>query len=307
MAKLLGSLNNSSLTRRIAITLVVIFLTSLAIVLSLLNFLLQGQAISRINQQSNLIMDSMLAVREYTSQHVNPIVAPLNNNNIEFMPEAVPSYSATTVFSFLKNNPSYSNYSYREATLNPTNLKDKADSTESDIIQEFRTNPTMKLKTGGRQTPVGSFHYIARPIKVSKQSCLACHSDPALAPKSQLLTYGKNNGFGWKLGETIGAQIVTVPVDAIYTSKWNSLLSLSSLVGLSFLGVGLATLILLQKLILKPIRLMSARADEASIHPESIEFSEKLRPDEIGSIARSLERMKQSLIISMRMLKDKNQ
>lgn len=307
MAKLLGSLNNSSLTRRIAITLVVIFLTSLAIVLSLLNFLLQGQAISRINQQSNLIMDSMLAVREYTSQHVNPIVAPLNNNNIEFMPEAVPSYSATTVFSFLKNNPSYSNYSYREATLNPTNLKDKADSTESDIIQEFRTNPTMKLKTGERQTPVGSFHYIARPIKVSKQSCLACHSDPALAPKSQLLTYGKNNGFGWKLGETIGAQIVTVPVDAIYTSKWNSLLSLSSLVGLSFLGVGLATLILLQKLILKPIRLMSARADEASIHPESIEFSEKSRPDEIGSIARSLERMKQSLIISMRMLKDKNQ
>ncbi|MFM7643091.1 MAG: DUF3365 domain-containing protein [Cyanobium sp.] len=307
MAKLLGSLNNSSLTRRIAITLVVIFLTSLAIVLSLLNFLLQGQAISRINQQSNLIMDSMLAVREYTSQHVNPIVAPLNNNNIEFMPEAVPSYSATTVFSFLKNNPSYSNYSYREATLNPTSLKDKADSTESDIIQEFRTNPTMKLKTGERQTPVGSFHYIARPIKVSKQSCLACHSDPALAPKSQLLTYGKNNGFGWKLGETIGAQIVTVPVDAIYTSKWNSLLSLSSLVGLSFLGVGLATLILLQKLILKPIRLMSARADEASIHPESIEFSEKSRPDEIGSIARSLERMKQSLIISMRMLKDKNQ
>ncbi|MFN9056339.1 MAG: DUF3365 domain-containing protein [Cyanobacteriota bacterium] len=288
-------------------TLVVIFLTSLAIVLSLLNFLLQGQAISRINQQSNLIMDSMLAVREYTSQHVNPIVAPMNNNNVEFMPEAVPSYSATTVFSFLKNNPNYSNYSYREATLNPTNLKDKADSTESEIIQEFRANPTMKLKTGERQTPVGSFHYIARPIKVSKQSCLACHSDPALAPKSQLLTYGKNNGLGWKLGETIGAQIVTVPVDAIYTSKRNSLLSLSSLVGLSFLGVGLATLILLQKLILRPIRLMSARADEASIHPEAIEFAEKSRPDEIGSIARSLERMKQSLIISMRMLKEKNQ
>lgn len=307
MVKLLGSPNNSSLTRRMATTLLLIFLTSLAVVLSALNFLLQGQAISRINQQSNLIMDSMLAVREYTSKHVNPIVAPINNNTVEFLPEAVPSYSATTVFGFLKNNPNYANYSYREATLNPTNLKDKADSTEAAIIQEFRSNPTMKLKTGERQTPVGSFHYIARPIKVSKQSCLACHSDPALAPKSQLLTYGKNNGFGWKLGETIGAQIVTVPVDAIYASKWQSLLSLSSLVGVSFLGVGLATLILLQKLILKPIRLMSTRADEASIHPEAIEFAEKSRSDEIGSIARSLERMKQSLIISMRMLKEKNQ
>lgn len=307
MAKSFGGIKNSSLDRRMASTLLGIFLSSLAVILTLLNFLLQGQATSRIDQQSDLIMDSMLAVREYTSQHVNPIVAPMNNNNVEFLPEAVPSYSATSVFGFLKDNPNYANYSYREATLNPTNLKDKADSNESAIIQEFRSNPTMKSMTGERQTPVGNFHYIARPIKVSKQSCLACHSDPALAPKSQLLSYGKNNGFGWKLGETIGAQIVTVPVDTIYMSKRNSLLSLSSLVGLSFLGVGLATMALLRKLILKPISLMSARADEASIHPEAIEFAEKSRSDEIGSIARSLERMRQSLVISMRMLKEKNQ
>jgi HAMP domain-containing protein len=289
-----------------ATILLVIFISSLAIVLTLLNFLLEGQAVSRIDQQSNLIMDSLIAVRQYTSKYVNPIVAPINKNNIEFLPEAVPSYSATTVFSLLKEGQSYANYSYREATLNPTNLKDKADSLEAQIIQEFRSNPTMKIKTGERRTPVGNFHYIARPLKVSSQSCLVCHSTPDLAPKSQLLTYGKNNGFGWKLGETIGSQIVTVPVDEIYVSKWNSLLSLTTLVGLSFVVVGLATLYVLQKSVLKPIRLMSARADQASIQPESIEFSEKLRGDEIGSIAKSLERMKHSLVISMRLLGEKN-
>lgn len=222
------------------------------------------------------------------------------------MPEAVPSYSATTVFSLLKEEKSYANYSYREATLNPTNLKDKADSLETQIIQEFRSNPTIKIKTGERHTPVGNFHYVARPIKVSSQSCLACHSTPELAPRSQLLTYGKNNGFDWKLGETIGSQIVTVPVDEIYISKWNSLLSLALLISLSFLAVGMSTLFVLQKLILKPIRLMSARADQASVQPESIEFSEKLRADEIGTIAKSLDRMKHSLVISMRLLAKKN-
>jgi HAMP domain-containing protein len=306
MLKSLQIATKSSLSRKMATILLVIFISSLAIVLTLLNFLLEGQAVSRIDQQSNLIMDSLIAVRQYTSKYVNPIVAPINKNNIEFLPEAVPSYSATTVFSLLKEGQSYANYSYREATLNPTNLKDKADSLEAQIIQEFRSNPTMKIKTGERRTPVGNFHYIARPLKVSSQSCLVCHSTPDLAPKSQLLTYGKNNGFGWKLGETIGSQIVTVPVDEIYVSKWNSLLSLTTLVGLSFVVVGLATLYVLQKSVLKPIRLMSARADQASIQPESIEFSEKLRGDEIGSIAKSLERMKHSLVISMRLLGEKN-
>ena len=216
----------------------------------------------------------------------------------------MPSYSATTVFSILKKDPHYSSYSYREATLNPTNLKDKADAVEAAIIEEFRANPNLKTKEGDRATPLGAFHYIARPIKISKSSCLACHSDPALAPESQLLTYGKSNGYGWKLGETVGAQIVTVPVDAIYRSKWRSLAATSLLILLSFLLVGLTTSAALQKLVLGPIRTMSARADEASIKPEAVDFHEKTRSDEIGSIARSLERLKQSLIISMKLLNE---
>lgn len=306
MTKAFSILKKSSLGRKMAAMLVVMFISSLAILFFLLNLLLQNQAVGRIDQQSNLVMDSMLAIRQYTSEHVNPIVAPINKSNLGFLPEAVPSYSATTVFSFLKKNPNYTNYSYREATLNPTNLKDKADAYEAAIIEDFRNNPTTQSKSGVRQTPIGNFHYLAKPIKVSKQSCLACHSDPGLAPQSQLLTYGKNNGFGWKLGETVGAQIVAVPVDSIYREKWKSLASLFSLIALSFLAAGLATLLLLKRFVLSPIQLMSLRADQASIDPEAIQFTEKSRSDEIGTIAKSLERMRQSLIISMRMIKEKD-
>jgi HAMP domain-containing protein len=306
MPKMSQTVARSSLAKKLSILLFLIFASSLAVLLILVNILLENQAVARIDQRSNLIMDTMIAVRQYTSKHINPIIEPINNNNVEFLPEAVPSYSASTVFSLLKEGKSYASYSYREATLNPTNLKDKADSLEAEIIQEFRSNPTKEMITGERKTPIGSFHYIARPLKVSSQSCLVCHSKPDLAPKSQILTYGKTNGFDWKLGETIGSQIVTVPVSEIYMSKWMSLVSLISLIALSFLTVGLATIFFLQKLILNPIRLMSAQADQASTQPESIEFSEKLRTDEIGTIARSFERMKQSLVISIRLLGENN-
>lgn len=78
MLKLLQLATKSSLSKTISTNLLVIFISSLAIVLALLNFLLENQAISQINQQSNLIMDSMIAVRQYTSKHVSPIVAPIN-------------------------------------------------------------------------------------------------------------------------------------------------------------------------------------------------------------------------------------
>jgi len=296
----------SSLARKMALILFAIFALSTFVAMILLNQIFTIQASSQINRQSNLFMDSMLAVREYTSNKVNPIIAPLNKEGIEFRPEAVPSYAATTVFAYLKAKPEYASFSYREATLNPTNLKDKADALESAVIQDFRANPDLKLKTGIRTTPVGDFHYIAKPITISKQSCLACHSTPSLAPQSQILTYGANSGFGWKLGETVGAQIVTVPINEITKARDASMLWTSLLLAFTFLLVALATTYSLNQLILKPMRKMSALANEASVSPGSVVFEEKGRSDEIGTLAKSFDRMKQSLVISMQMLKNRD-
>ena len=73
----------------------------------ILDGVLFNQAQSQIDANANLLMDSMLAVREYTSKEVNPIVDPINRKESTFLPEAVPSYSATRVFSYLVNNKNY--------------------------------------------------------------------------------------------------------------------------------------------------------------------------------------------------------
>jgi Protein of unknown function (DUF3365) len=40
---------------------------------------------------------------------------------------------------------------------------------------------------------------------------LICHSTSEAAPVEMVKVYGTANGFGWKLNEVIGAQIVSVP------------------------------------------------------------------------------------------------
>jgi HAMP domain-containing protein len=233
-------------------------------------------------------------------------VAPLNQGPGAFRPEAVPSYSATTVFEYLRAaKPEYKQYSYREATLNPTNLKDKADTFEAGVVESFRSSPTQKVITGERTTPLGSFHYVARPIRVSSESCLVCHSTPDRAPRSQLLAYGDTNGFGWKLDEIVGAQIVSVPQDTVLQAKRQSLMATVLLLALVFVAVALVANSVLNRLILRPMRLISQKAEEASVTPTSVSFTEKSRADEIGHLAKSFERMKQSLAISMQMLKDR--
>lgn len=293
------------LRRQLAITLTLIFSLSILVVIVLLNQLLGVQARQLINQRSQFFMDAMLAVRSYTSQSVNPIIAPLNEGPGVFRPEAVPSYSAQTVFSNLKQKSEYRDYSYREAALNPTNLRDKADSFETGVINRFREQPGLKVVSGDKQTPLGSVHFVARPIKVGKESCLTCHSVPERAPASQLRAYGNSSGFGWQLNEIVGTQIVTVPQEAVFEAKNRSLATMAALLAAVFAVVAAVTNVVLGQLILRPMREISRKADEASVTPASVNFDERNRNDEIGLLARSFERMKQSLAISMQMLKDR--
>jgi methyl-accepting chemotaxis protein len=292
-----------SLNRKLAGLLSVVFLFSLIALLSALNMLFTHYATRQIDLQATHLMDSMDAVRLYTSNHIEPIISPLNENSNEFLPESTPSFTAQRVFAYLKMDPEYADYSYRETAINPTNPLDKADAQEEELIRSFQANSNLTVLTGNSQTAAGSAHYIAKPIRVSDPKCLVCHSTHQAAPKSLVATYGTENGFAWQLGDVVAAQIVSVPIDAINKAKRDSL-GLVGILNLAAYGVtAIVLLAFISRAIVRPMREISARAFEASIHPERIEFSEKYRSDEIGRIAQSFDRMKQSLQIAMKMLK----
>jgi protein-histidine pros-kinase len=128
----------------------------------------------------------------------------------EFHPQSVPAFAATEIFRYLREK--FPDYFYKESTLNPTNPRNRATDWESDVVNQFRAGSTLGEFIGTREASTGTTLFLARPIKVNNVSCLECHSTPDKAPTEMIKLYGSDNGFGWKLDDVIGAQIVSVPV-----------------------------------------------------------------------------------------------
>lgn len=152
-------------------------------------------------------MDTAIAVRKYTTDHVR---THLLKDETEFHPASVPAFSANTTMKYLETL--YPGYAYREVAINPTNLADKARGWEEEIIQNFQADPgkTEYFHVTG-QDENKFLHYI-KPIRISEESCMQCHSTPDKAPPAMIAKYGDQYGFGWQMGEVVGAQIVTVPM-----------------------------------------------------------------------------------------------
>ena len=128
----------------------------------------------------------------------------------EFHPQSVPAFAATEIFGYLREK--FPNYFYKEATLNPTNPRDRATDWETDIVNQFRGDTGHREMSATRDTPNGTSLFLARPITVNNVSCLECHSTAEKAPVEMIKLYGTANGFDWKLDDIIGAQIVSVPL-----------------------------------------------------------------------------------------------
>jgi protein-histidine pros-kinase len=153
-------------------------------------------------------MGAAEATRSYTTVFIKPLLD--RRLEIEFLPQTVPAFAAAeTIIALRKQFPEYT---YKEATLNPTNPRDRTSDWEADIVNAFRADPARSQIVGERtQGPMQAL-YFAKPIKISSPACLSCHSTPSAAPASMIKLYGEANGFGWKQDEIIGAQIVSVPL-----------------------------------------------------------------------------------------------
>ncbi len=259
--------------------------------------ILEANARREVLNEAALMVDSSLAMRAYTTSEIQPLLQEQILS--AFPPQSVPSYAATSNFTRLRAN--HPEYTYKEATLNPTNPSDRATDWESDIIERFRNDAATREVIGERDTPMGRTLYLARPIRV-QGSCLQCHSLPAAAPKSMIARYGSDNGFGWKVDEAVGAQVVSVPF-AMATASARKAFDgfIVSLVAV-FAAVLIVVNALLYALVVRPVRSLAARADQVSLGESLAQDFPQGGAREIASLGRSFNRMRKSLAKAMSML-----
>jgi len=263
--------------------------------------ILQQRAQTEVATQATILMQTMNSVRDYTQERVNPLLAKRLETESSFTPEAIPNFSVREVFEKFRSTPQFDQFFYKDASLNPTNRRDLADDFEATLLQRFQNDANLKELSGFHTAFEGKVFYIARPLTITNQNCLQCHSDPKLAPKSQIATYGDKNGFGWKLNQIVAAQIVLVPADAVLAQMYRSLLLmlgvLFGILSLMFLFINF----LLKKVIIQRIRRIAKTANAISTGDLNMNFEEPSK-DEIGGVAIAINRLRSSLKIAMDLL-----
>ncbi len=299
-------LRNLKIGIKFNLLLMLVFIISITVSGIALSSLLQQRAQAEITTQAEILIQTMNSVRDYTQGHINPLLKSRLNTDAAFIAETVPAFSATEVFEKFRNNNEYKNFIYKEATLNPTNLRDKADEFETQLVERFRKNSAIKEISDFRTLPEGQVFYIARPLAVKQQSCLRCHSTPEAAPKSQLTTYGRENGFNWQLNDIVAAQIISVPSGDVFANAIHIWTTIMGLIVAIFTIVILLINFLIKKTVIQRIRNIEKTAQQVSTGDMNAKFEERSR-DEIGGLAAAFNRMKSSLEIAMKMLNERGE
>ena len=278
--------------------LVVVFGAGIAVSGWVSHELLQRNAKDEVLRNAGLMMEAALAIRGYTVSQVKPRIE--HHLAEEFMPQSVPAYAAAETFKTLRKK--YPDFSYKEATLNPTNPSNRTVEWESDIVNSFRNSGVATGEINGeRDTPSGRMLYIARPIQIKDPACLACHSVPSAAPASMIKLYGESNGFGWKHMEIIGAQVVSVPMSLPIHNANEAFKVFMASLGAIFVVTFIVLNVMLSLMIIRPISRMSSSADKISTGDFDVpEF--QAGKDEIGVLGRSFNRMRRSLQKAMKLI-----
>ena len=262
---------------------------------------LQEDAYNAVVQQARLIMDTMRSARDYTTKQVKPLLQNDQEHVRSFLPQTVPAYAATENFNYLK--ASWPDYQYKEAALNPTNLRDRAVDWEADVINTFRNKASEKMLVGERDTPTGRSLYLAKPI-AADPPCLDCHDTPGRAPASLIRHYGSANGFGWKQGEIIGAQLVSVPMSVPIRMADRAFRDLVVYLAAIFLVSLILLDVLLVVTIVRPAARLARMADQVSTGHLDVPELPVEGKDEISVLAGSFNRMRLSLVKALKLLEE---
>jgi protein-histidine pros-kinase len=278
--------------------LLAIFILGFALASYVSYRVLQANAREEALQHARIMMEAASSARVYTNTQVKPLLE--TQLKYRFLPQSVLAFAATEQFNELRKK--YPDYSYKEATLNPTNPRNRAADWEANVVNMFRATPTRLETFGERDTPEGRVMYLARPIQITDPACLICHSTPDAAPRTMIETYGAVNGFGWKVNDIIGAQVVSVPT-AVPLQRANYVFKIFLVsLGAIFIFTIVMLNVMLYWFVTRRVKRLARLADEVSLgNLDAGDFRTRSQ-DEIGVLTEALGRMKTSMVQAIKML-----
>ena len=136
---------------------------------------------------------------------------------------------------------------------------------------------------------------------MTDSSCLKCHSTPESAPKSHVEKYGTRNGYGWKLNQVIGSQIIYIPASEIFINVRRAIFLFLAIFISIFALVIVSTKYLITARVIQPLKPMAKIAQiisQETVDVNQVRVLERQeltkivkRKDELGQLGRVFQNM----------------
>ncbi len=279
--------------------------------------------------EAHIILNFERSTRYYVSQKLRPAAINRNNNFNKLPYDAddigrnaklqrmisdnndfdIRAYSGTSVAMHVGKymREFVPPFIYSEPALSPLNLRDKANPFEISAIGKFKSNPSLKSVSGFHVFNGKSYFYLMLPVIV-KKSCMVCHgnpSNPSPITAAVVKRYGDTHGWHWKVGTTAGVLSVLVPTKHRANIALHNAIIITAAFLILFLLAFIIAIYFINKAIIKPIHEMTKLAEDVSVGKSNEDFKVK-GDDEIGTLAKSFNRLKTSYLKAIQLLADRN-
>ncbi len=260
-------------------------------------------AIKNAKEEARRKVELLFYYQKACLDYFREVQAPLVTELVEkdrFYPELMSEFAASRLI-HEKFEAYLPGFKVKYASLNPLNKKNLADPRERELIQSLSGEGAGQRLQGFFTENGHKFYFWAQGLVV-KKGCLRCHGDPVNAPKDQVEVYGSSHGYGWKVGDMAGAFFVYLPMDEIFRD--------ATMLGLQVFGVGAIMLlflivsigVFLNSAVVRPILKLSAQAEQISMGESLDEKVVYERDDEIGMLAKAINRLRISVVKMQKML-----
>jgi protein-histidine pros-kinase len=251
----------------------------------------QQEVITRqAHRRAQMVLSFGEACRAYARNKLSPAVSRVTKQMV--FEANFATFVARGTFAELRHL--LPGYSFREASLNPLNPKNRADAEEEKLIRQFQTQPGLKELSGFRRQGDDDEFFVARPIVVQKV-CLQCHDRPTRAPAELVRRYGNQSGFGWREGDVLSALMITVPAQDIHEEQAAMRWKVFGMFGLLTTVLIVFIYVLFERLVHRRLRLSSAVMGQVAAQPTAAARIPDEARDEIGTMATAFNHMADSL------------
>jgi len=274
---------------------VVATLLMLCVALPALRAAVRHAAQTAALREASLLTAEADVAERYTREQVAPM---LGDDSAVFVPPGSPFFAVETQNRMLQ--AMRPGDVLRRVVLDPTSDADRPDAWERTVIQRLRTSRNALPFSEIRRQAGGERLVLVTPLRFARGVCATCYTARADAPAGVLDTFGGFAGFNRHQGEIVGLTLASVPVPPAVpglfhaATAWILAVALVSLVAMN---------LVLEILVLRPLRRIGAHAEKVSLGAEDVPEFAKDGRDEIAALARSFNRLRRSMESAVALLR----